>query len=449
MIIPGFSIYCHVHVSSTDRSHSFLDHEFFPLLTLSYLTAGTPSSFSLFLLYSEYSCSCPSPLELRMSNREAVERALFVGRWDDGISTEGSVDSAIAKLAKDVIDGSFRSVLTSDHAQRILKTKATLENLDAPIASWFDFASIAEEDRSSPLPLIIGIACLHSYIQPNYTGPDLDVKPLEVFRFLPNLDVTEETLHRRATTELAHGGEPAYHLAQVPIFLAVAEALWDVAEATNTVVWWRLRTWLLREQILDEPVGLPQSIWDTYAPSVSRDLIHLSLVGLSRMRTLSKIQNSPRTCERSKGTSCSNKDFYTTFFKMTNLQPSTSFERPRRMASSTSSLVHQGKGRGSSNSTSHSSSFWLRVAKRQKTGTRQKTRKLSLTKLILHQGRQRMGRQADPLSRKHCRSTMTPFSKKLNLLPPHHPRHPSCPTSTRTPSLHLTPWTNVSSWAFA
>jgi hypothetical protein len=200
------------------------------------------------------------------SSREAIERALFVGRWDDEIPTEGSVDSTIAVLAKGVIEGSFRSVLTSDHAQRILKIKATLERLDGPVTSWFDFDSITEEDRSSLLPLIVGIACLHSYVQPNYTGPDPDVKPLEVLKFSPNLDVTEEALHQRATTELVYGGEPAYHLAQVSIFLAVAEALWSVAETAKTVVWWRLRTWLLREQILDEPVGLPQGLWDMYAP---------------------------------------------------------------------------------------------------------------------------------------------------------------------------------------
>jgi hypothetical protein len=210
------------------------------------------------------------------SSREAIERALFIGRWNDEIPAEGSTDTAIAKLAKDVIDGSFRSVLTNDHAQRILKIKTTLENLDGPIASWFEFDLITEEDRNSLLPLIVGIACLHSYIQPNYTGPDLDVKPLEVLKFSPNLDVTEEALHRRATTELAYGGEPAYHLAQVPIFLAVAEALWNVAGATKTVVWWRLRTWLLREQILDEPVGLPEGIWDAYASSVPRGCTRLS-----------------------------------------------------------------------------------------------------------------------------------------------------------------------------
>lgn len=197
------------------------------------------------------------------SNREAIERALFVGRWNDGIPTEGSTDSAIAKLAKDVIDGSFRSVLTSNHAQQILRIKTTLENLDGPIATWFDFDLVTEEDRSGLLPLIVGIACLHSYIQPNYTGPDLDVKPLEVLKFSPNLAVTEDILHQRATTELAYGGEPAYHLAQVSIFLAVAEALWGIAETAKTVVWWRLRTWLLRQELLDEPVGLPQDILDS------------------------------------------------------------------------------------------------------------------------------------------------------------------------------------------
>lgn len=219
-------------------------------------------------------------------SREAIERALFVGRWDDGISTEASTNAAVAKLAKDVIDGSFRSVLTSNRVQRILRIKTTLENLDGPIASWFDFDSIAEEDRSGLLPLIVGIACLHSYIQPNYTGPDLDVRPLEVLSFSPNLSVTEDLLHQRATRELAYGGEPAYHLAQVSIFLAIAEALWSVAENTKTVVWWKLRTWLLREHLLDEPVGLHQGIWDLYASFVPRNSLRSSFIGSLQTQTL-------------------------------------------------------------------------------------------------------------------------------------------------------------------
>lgn len=216
-------------------------------------------------------------------NRETIERALFVGSWDDEVPTEASSES---KLAKDVIDGSFRSVLTSDYAQRVLRIKTTLENLDGPISSWFDFDSIAEEDLSGLLPLIVGIACLHSYIQPNYTGPDLDVKPLEVLRFSPDLGVTEQLLHQRATVELAYGGEPAYHLAQVPIFLAIAETLWSVTKNAKTVVWWRLRTWLLREQLLDEPVGLQQGIWDMYASFFHRYYSYLSFVGSSQTQTL-------------------------------------------------------------------------------------------------------------------------------------------------------------------
>lgn len=220
------------------------------------------------------------------SNGKAIERALFVGRWDHGIPTEVSTDAATAKLAKAVIDGSFRSVLTSDHVQRILRIKTTLESLDGPVSSWFDFDSIAEEDRSGLLPLIVGIACLHSYTQPNYTGPDLDVRPLEVFKFSPNLDVTEELLHQKATMELAYGGEPAYHLAQFSIFLAVAEALWSVAESAKSVIWWRLRTWLLREQLLDEPVGLHQATLDTYASFVPCHYSRLSFLGSLRTQTL-------------------------------------------------------------------------------------------------------------------------------------------------------------------
>ena len=270
-----------MHASSADRSHSH------SLIILSYLITHPPCLLIFFLSPRAVATPLPSSPRLRMSSsREAIERALFVGRWDDEIPTEGSANSAIAKLAKDVINGSFRSVLTSDHAQRVLKIKTTLENLDGPVASWFDFDSITEENRSGLLPLVVGIACLHSYIQPNYTGPDLDVKPLEVLKFSPNLDVTEATLHQRATAELAYGGEPAYHLAQVSIFLAVAEALWSVVENAKTVVWWKLRTWLLRERILDEPVGLPQGLWDTCVTSFPCCYVCLSSAGSSQMRTL-------------------------------------------------------------------------------------------------------------------------------------------------------------------
>ena len=240
--------------------------------TLLVFSVSTPARFASALLPSY-------PQSQMSSNREAIERALFVGRWDEGIPTDSSTDVPIEKLARDVIDGSFRSVLTSNHVQRILRTKTTLENLDGPVNSWFDFDSVGQEDRSGLLPLIAGIACLHSYVRPNYTGPDLDVKPLEVFKFPPNLDVTEELLHQRATTELAYGGEPAYHLAQVSIFLVVAEALWSVAENTKTVAWWRLRTWLLREQLLDEPVGLHQGILDMCASFHLRYYPRLSFVG--------------------------------------------------------------------------------------------------------------------------------------------------------------------------
>lgn len=233
---------------------------------------------------------CPTPLlsSLRPQmplNSEAIERALFVGRWDEGIPPEASADAAIAGLAKDIVGGSFSSVLADSRVQRILRIKTTLENLDGPVASWFDFGSIVEADQSGLLPLIAGIACLHSYVQPNYTGPDLSVKPLEVFNFPPNLGVTEELLHQRATVELAYGGEPAYHLAQVSIFLAVAEALWSVAENAKTVVWWRLRTWLLREQLLDEPVGLPQGIWDTCVSFLPRCYHRSSFVGSLQTQT--------------------------------------------------------------------------------------------------------------------------------------------------------------------
>jgi hypothetical protein len=193
-----------------------------------------------------------------------IERALFIGRWNDEMPT--SENSVVSKYAKEVINGSFRSVLTSSHAQSLFTLRPSW-NIDQQLETWFDWSCVFDgltSEEGELLRLIFAIACLHSFIQANWTGPDLDVKPLDVLVFPPlNSDPPpEEVLNQKAISELAYGGEPAYHLARIPVFLRIADLLLSTCtyEQCSSAVWWRLRTWLVREQVLDEPVTLPSEV---------------------------------------------------------------------------------------------------------------------------------------------------------------------------------------------
>lgn len=188
-----------------------------------------------------------------------VEQALFTGRWSDQLDST----SVIAKYAKDVVDGSFRAVLTSPDAQKFFALLPTW-NIEQPIETWFEFAPPIQDEL---FQLIVGIACLHAFVQANWTGPDLDFTPLDVLPFPKSAGTTEEALNQKATSELAYGGEPAYHLTRMPILLRLADLLLARCQ-TRSAVWWRLRTWIVRQRVLDEPVTLSAEILSSCVYSV-------------------------------------------------------------------------------------------------------------------------------------------------------------------------------------
>ncbi|KAI0371456.1 tetratricopeptide repeat domain 27 [Pilatotrama ljubarskyi] len=153
---------------------------------------------------------------------QAIEKALLTGTWDDQLAH--SSDAPVVKIAQNV---------------------------------------------DELLRLTCAVACLHAFLQVNWTGPDLDIKPLDVLALAPELSqlVDEDLLHQKAVAELAYGGEPAYHLAKVPIFLQLARLLLDTPfQHLQSVPWWRLRTWRIHEQLLDEPVAVPQDVMTSVGP---------------------------------------------------------------------------------------------------------------------------------------------------------------------------------------
>ncbi|KAH9899392.1 tetratricopeptide repeat domain 27 [Cubamyces lactineus] len=152
----------------------------------------------------------------------AIEKALLTGKWNDELTT--SADAPVVKVAQNV---------------------------------------------DELLRLSCAVACLHAFLQVNWTGPDLDLKPLDVLALGPELSelVDEDLLHQKAVAELAYGGEPAYHLAKHPIFLLLAKLLLDTPfQHLQSVPWWRLRAWRIHEQVLDEPVAVPEDVMRSLGP---------------------------------------------------------------------------------------------------------------------------------------------------------------------------------------
>ncbi|RPD67461.1 TPR-like protein [Lentinus tigrinus ALCF2SS1-7] len=196
---------------------------------------------------------------------QAVEKALLTGKWDDGLDSSSS-HAPVLQIARNVVNGDFSDLKTSPSRDLFTVTQSNQDILDRPLAEWFNFSQAPA--GSSPgdelLRLCCAVSCLHAFIQANWTGPDLDIKPLEVLALTPELSqrVSEDLLHQKAVSELAYGGEPAYHLAKTPIFLQLARLLLDTPfQHCQSAPWWQLRTWRIHEQLLDEPVAVPPAVF--------------------------------------------------------------------------------------------------------------------------------------------------------------------------------------------
>lgn len=212
---------------------------------------------------------------------QAVERALVAGKWEDQLDTSSSA----VKSAKNVVNGAFRDTLTSSQSQDIFTVNQTeVDLLNQPLSKWFTRIGLSEESsvEEELIHLILAIACLQSFVQVNWTGPDLGFKGPDVIS-LPSEgseNLTFDTLRRKAMAELAYGGEPAYHLAQFPELLWLAKRLLELPyKHCATFAWWRLRAWSIHLQVLDEPVAPPLDIQSSVEPLIQQFTLYPDLAG--------------------------------------------------------------------------------------------------------------------------------------------------------------------------
>jgi len=195
-----------------------------------------------------------------------LQRLLLLGEWREEEGT--SSQNVLVQLGKQVVHGDFKAFLCSPLTGEVLALRSdALGDISSPVKSWFDFSvpSASGDYEQELVRLLTAVACLHAFLQANWTGPDLNVNFLSSLN-LPaekRTSITEETLQQKAISELAWAGEPAYHLAQATFLFRIAQILLDLPyNHVHTVEWWRLRVSNVHAQLLGEPVAFPKAAVD-------------------------------------------------------------------------------------------------------------------------------------------------------------------------------------------
>ncbi|KIK29035.1 hypothetical protein PISMIDRAFT_89469 [Pisolithus microcarpus 441] len=210
---------------------------------------------------------------------ETVEKSLLAGRWDSQLDPE---THSILQLAKAAVDGDFRTVLTSKYAKELFQADPRM-SVDQPYSELFSWRlqSVDDEQERELIQLILAVACLHTFVQVNWTGPNLNFKLSDIISFPHHQPpISEEALSVKAIAELAHAGEPAYHLAQFPVLFRFAQIILGSPYVhCKYIPWWRLRAAIIHERLLDEAVPMSPEVLDSLAPLVETTTSDPDLAG--------------------------------------------------------------------------------------------------------------------------------------------------------------------------
>lgn len=171
---------------------------------------------------------------------------------ETSLALNSSDGAELSPLAQQLLDCDFAGVLASEAAHELVKiTKAD----DGRAA--LECSSTAATDEEA---LIVAIACLHLFLQANWTGPHV-VAPFSSFTD------DERELNEMAVNSLALAGEPFYHLAKCPGAFLLSLRLLGLAggaardwQQLETVKLWRVRAAVVWLRCLDEPVPVPESV---------------------------------------------------------------------------------------------------------------------------------------------------------------------------------------------
>jgi hypothetical protein len=73
----------------------------------------------------------------------------------------------------------FRDVLTSKHTLQLFQPSQNVSDFSFQHVLPQSPTDSVEDELSR---LVVGVACLHAFVQANWTGPDLDIKPSDLFQ---------------------------------------------------------------------------------------------------------------------------------------------------------------------------------------------------------------------------------------------------------------------------
>lgn len=186
-----------------------------------------------------------------------IEWAILAGR-----TVDNGNDEAIT-LANAIVSGDYAKVLASQSSRLLFGTDApstepSVAQFDTSLDPVFYIQERlklydARDQRKQFLILCCAIACLHAFIQSNYTGPEFPLKVVDILPSAVRDTAKAKKLNTHAVSSLECDGEQAYHLTPKATYLLIADILLQHSlPSLETASWWRARGSLLRQRILEE-----------------------------------------------------------------------------------------------------------------------------------------------------------------------------------------------------
>jgi len=169
-------------------------------------------------------------------------------------------DDEATTLARQLVDADYVTIFNSDFAKKILRTDKAVDTIERGHKDLNEFWELNVEeflkvDRADEYPVkefqlvALGVACLHAFLQANYTGPFLDFDSLQL---LPVSIRSQDHIHSLLLASLNIDGERPYQLIPHPTYLVLASALLNRHSDLVTAPWWRARVNFLHQRVLGD-----------------------------------------------------------------------------------------------------------------------------------------------------------------------------------------------------